>query len=101
MHAVGLDERHRGGDGAEQDLVGLGRGPAVLRRRNGGVGGAVAAGHVQPLEWRELPGELVRSRLEEGAPSRVDRLRRGQVLNEELLDVPEVEAFELLDVHLV
>ena len=77
VHAVRLDERHRGGDGAEQRLVGLrGAGGAARRRRGGRLGrtrgrrgvavAAVPAGELeQPLQAGMTSDELLRAALEE------------------------------------
>ena len=82
VHAMRLDERHRGRDRTEE----------LLRRRVrlGGRGSvaAVRGARVEladPLDDRARL-ELLGGVLEERAPSRVDRLGRSQVLLEQLLD---------------
>ena len=90
MHAMRLDERHRRGDRAEQE-----------RRDLSGDGGAVPA--VPRLRvkladalhnWTGI--DELRGLLEIGPPGRIDRLRRGEVLREELLNEPGVEVLEPL-----
>jgi hypothetical protein len=113
VHPVGLDEGHRRGDRPQERLVGLrglrdrsGRGRRRDGRggRDGGgpVSGSVAAEGkaTDSLGERKLLEELLGSGLEERPPRGIDRVGRGQVLDEELLDVTEVEVSELRWFHL-
>ena len=83
VHAVRLDERHRGRNRAEELL----RRHRLLRRGRGSVA-AVGGSRVEladaPDDRARL--ELLGGLLEQRAPFRVDRLGRSQVLLEQLLD---------------
>ncbi len=90
VHPVRLDERHRGGDSAEElfvDRGGLG---------GDRCGGAVSVGGnelMETLRGRQVRGQ-VRIGLEVRAPLGLYGFRRIQVLDEELLDIAEIEVFE-------
>jgi hypothetical protein len=91
VHAMGLDERHRGGHGAEQDgrRLGCGRCPVASLDSTG-------IKLADTLDKRVRLEEILGRLLEERSPRRVDCLRGGQVLREELLNEPGVEVLELL-----
>ena len=82
VHAMRLDERHRGRDRTEELLRG--------RVRFGGRSSvaAVRGARVELADSLDDRArlELLGGALEERAPSRVDRLGRSQVLLEQLLD---------------
>ena len=93
VHAVRLDERHRGGDAAEEHLVGtaLGAAPAGRRpARRGAAGAATCRAPLpsrqrleQPREAGERRDELAVAALEQRAPLRRNGLRVLEVLLEE------------------
>ncbi len=100
VHAVGLDERHRCCDGAEQRLVDLGRGDCSRGRRRGGVerggcrdgrrGGCrvavatVAARELEQSLQAGMAGDQLRgAALEEPAPLFRHRLRVLEVVLEQ------------------
>ena len=117
VRAIGLHERHRGGDTSDELAVGrdLGRrtrGSGRRRSRSGrkrrrsrsGLGDdrsrdAVAVAQDatphETLEARERGEKTDVSRLEHGAPRRIDALGIFEVLLEELPDVPGVQAGRL------
>ncbi len=94
VHPVRLDKRHRRGDAAEQLLVDCGR----LGDRGSGAVSVRRDELVQALRGRKMCGQIG-VRLEVGPPLRRNRLRRIQVVDEELLDIAEIEVFEGCGIH--
>jgi hypothetical protein len=100
VHAIGLDERHRRRDAAEELVVRLRR-----RRLRSGSGRAVrgrpAVPDAEARETRKPLRERLRILLEDGPPFCGHGLRRLEVLHEELLDVAEIQVFKKALIHSV
>ena len=109
VHAVRLDERHRRGDAAEEQVVGGTCGRRFGRRRRrygrGARGGAVAVlgrrrGELRALEQageaRKVGEGVGGVRLEQGAPLGRDRVRILEVLLEDRAGVARIQS---VDVH--
>ena len=100
VHPMCLDECHGGRNGAEERLVDASLGPRSVRGR--GAVTAVSRRRVKlsdALDERVALEQVQRSRVEQGTPSRIHRLRRIQILEEELPDETRVEVFKLLEPH--
>ena len=83
VRAVSLDQRHGRRDGAQEV-------PGRCRGRCSAVAVLVQVGIelAQAFDERKVLDQSRRSRLEELSPLRIDRLRRVEVLGEELLNEP-------------
>ena len=101
VRSVRLDERHGGGDPAEKHVVGrsLGGRRRGNRRRRLGTVAAVARELAQPLGVRQMPEDELGVGFEERSPLRVDRLGRGEVVGQQLLDEAAVEIVYLVGFH--
>jgi hypothetical protein len=103
MHSVGLHERHRGGDAAEELEIALGR----FMRRHGRGAVPVASGSVavsrgaleQPGEAGKARHEVAVATLEESAPLRRDCLWILEVFVEEQTRVTGVQAVDVVHGH--
>jgi hypothetical protein len=93
-----LDERHRSGHTAEEDVRDrLGR--RLCGCRAVPVGERVGIELAEALDERVVLDEGGGSGGEELSPFGIDRLRRGEVLREKLLDEARVGVFELRERH--
>ncbi len=97
-----LDQRHRRRNAPEEQVVGSGLGRRGSRggsHGRGAVAATVARELAQPLRVGQAGEDELRVGLEEGPPFRVDGLRGGEVLGQQLLDEAAVEVVYLVGFH--